>query len=109
MPFDRNFAVMPAELVLRFARPTPSPALAFAQAGVPFHDWREAARAKLAELPGVASPAWHRVEILRHTVHDGVRIEALRMVVDDDLTIPAYLLAPADGVIAGRARSHHAR
>jgi dienelactone hydrolase len=103
VPFDRDFAVMPAELVLRFARPAPRPALAFDQADLPFHAWREAARPKLAELLGVAPPARRRVEPLRHAVHDGVRIEALRMAVDDDLTIPAYLLAPADGVVATRA------
>lgn len=101
--FNRDFAVTPAELVLRFARPAPRPALAFDHADLPFHAWREAARPKLAELLGVASPARCRVEPLRHAVRDGVRIEALRMAVDDDLTIPAYLLAPAGGVSEARA------
>jgi dienelactone hydrolase len=32
-----------------------------------------------------------------------VRIDALRMAVDDDLTIPAYLLTPANGIVARRA------
>src|SRR5918999_1206544 len=97
--FDRDFAVTPADLVLRFARPAPRPALAFDRAGLPFRAWCEAARGKLAELLGVAAPARCQAETLRCAVHACVRIEALRMTVDDDLTIPAYLLAPAGTVV----------
>jgi dienelactone hydrolase len=103
MEFNRDFAVAPAELVLRFARPAPRPALAFDHANLPFPAWREAARAKLAELLGVAAPARCQVETLRHAVHDGVRIGALRMTVDEDLTIPAYLLRPDGGGVTPRA------
>jgi hypothetical protein len=56
----------------------------------------------LAELLGFQHPEAAPVEDLRQTSITNVRIHALRMAVSDDLSIPAYLLAP----LQPRASSH---
>jgi dienelactone hydrolase len=103
---DASFAVTPRELVLRFSRGGPPARLAFRRAGLPFADWRRAGREQLARLLGVAAPGATAVAVLRETVHQDVRIRALRMEAEPGLSVPAYLLWPAahrDGPPPGSA------
>lgn len=97
MAIDGAFVIAPAELTLRFTHPVPQPALTFQQSREPFEVWRSQCRQKLAELLHVSPPNAQRVTRLRETVHEGVRIEALRMDIDDSLSIPAYVLHPLAG------------
>jgi dienelactone hydrolase len=69
---------------------------AFRYSDRPFDEWRRDARERLALLLGIAVPAPAPVAVLRATEHHGVRIHALRMEVEPSLSIPAYLLHPAD-------------
>ncbi len=93
---DASFAVAPSELTLRFSRPAPMARQAFRHADQPFDVWRHDARERLALLLGITTPARAPVAVLRATEHHGVRIHALRMEAEPGLSIPAYLLHPAD-------------
>jgi dienelactone hydrolase len=94
MTVNRDIIIAPSELTLRFTHPVPRPRLAFRGTREPFEVWRELCRLKLAELLHVSEPAPCRVIRLRETVHEEIRITALRMDVDANLSIPAYLLQP---------------
>jgi dienelactone hydrolase len=96
MPLDPAFAVAPSELTLRFSRSAPTATLAFRRTSQPFAEWRRTGRERLALLLGVTAPESAAVEALRETVHEGVRVRALRMAVEPGLSVPAYLLWPAE-------------
>lgn len=65
--------------------------------------WREACRAKYAELLGFAPPNPVDAKHLRSVECDGVTIEAWVMPVDERLTLPGYVLIPSGGHRSGRA------
>ncbi|HVX42306.1 MAG TPA: alpha/beta fold hydrolase [Mycobacteriales bacterium] len=99
---DFDFLVGPDELQLSH-QGAAARALSF-DGNRDFTDWRERAADKLAELLTLELPVGPAdVQQLRETVDDDVVIRALRMQVDADLSIPAYLLHPAGEPLSNRA------
>ena len=94
MSLDSNFLVTASELTLRFSHALPQPVLAFKSADQGFDAWRKRCTQQLAQLLAVTTPRPGSVSELRRVVHAGVRITALRMEVDERLSIPAYFLQP---------------
>lgn len=92
---DDAFFIKPGEVRRGLERPVGERRLSFKNHQGSYDDWRRAAKAKLTELLHVATPQKPgTVRELRSTVHDGVRITALVMDINDKLSLPAYLLAP---------------
>ena len=88
-----DFFIRPEELTLNFLHGQGQRRLSFGTfEGTP-QAWRKACRAKLAELLGFAGPSPCSARLVRSTRHEGVRIEAWVMRVDERLSIPAYLLS----------------
>jgi dienelactone hydrolase len=93
---EPGFFIKPEEVRRGLERPADERRLAFKNHRGSYDDWRSRAREKLAELLNVGTPRPGRVRELRSTVHQGVRIAALVMELDERLSLPAYLLAPRD-------------
>ncbi len=88
-----EFFLRREELTLKFRHTGAKRRLSFAKfKGTP-QAWKKACRDKLAELIGFSKPAPCRAKLVRATEHHGVHIEAWVMQVDDNLSIPAYLLS----------------
>jgi len=98
-----EFVVTADELTLALARGDGERRLSFGKFAGRYDEWAEQCRPKLAELLGYARPAPADPTVLRSCRVDGVTIEAWVMRVGDSLTIPAYLLTPADDRAPGRA------
>jgi pimeloyl-ACP methyl ester carboxylesterase len=103
---DADFLITADELTLRCLQPMPVPRLAFKEAGLPFDQWRDCCRAKLAELLPVREVGSCRVHELRRTMQGSVRVTALTMEVNADLSIPGYLLE-GDGTPRGTVVAIH--
>jgi len=84
------------ELQLRFTHGAGVRALSFGRSELAPPQWRSACKAKLAELLGIGTVTSGPVRELRRTTVGAVTVSALVMHVDENLWIPAYLLAPAD-------------
>jgi len=97
-----EFAVAPDELTLALARGDGERRLSFGRFAGRYDEWAEKCRAKLAELLGYAKPSPADATVLRSCRVEGVTIEAWVMEVDDTVTIPAYLLTPAEDRWPGR-------
>jgi hypothetical protein len=91
---DPAFLIKTAEIKRRFVHPESERRLAFSKHQGEFAEWRKRGKEKLAELLQVTLPKPGVVKELRRTTFQGVRIQALVMEIDADLSIPAYLLAP---------------
>lgn len=91
---DADFWITPSEIQRRLQRPEGERRLAFKNQEGTFEQWRGRCKDKLGELLHVTPPKACAVKELRQTIRDGVRIKALVLEVSDDLSIPAYLLAP---------------
>ncbi len=90
---DRKFFISPKELTLKFHHTGGRRRLSFANfEGTP-QAWKKACREKLAELTGFVEPAPCQAKRVRSIEHEGVHIEAWVMQVDNQLSIPAYLLS----------------
>lgn len=89
-----DFFIKPADVQRRLLRPDGERRLAFERHTGTFEAWRKRAKDKLAELLNVTLPTPCAVKEVRDTRFQGVRIQALVMPVDEDLSIPAYLLIP---------------
>jgi len=101
MSLDPAFAIRSDELLLAYEHAAPRRQLSFdAAAAGDGTAWRTACLAKLGELLRVSQPEPGSARELRRTVADGVALRALVMPVGSQLTLPAYLLEPADGVIS---------
>jgi len=96
-PLDQGFFVRPDELTLRALQPRGRRELSFASFNGEPEAWRKACRQKLAEILGYAPPDRTDAELRRKIRRSGVTIEAWVMKVDQNLDLPAYLLAPASG------------
>jgi dienelactone hydrolase len=92
--FDQAFFIKPAEVNRSLVRPEGERRLAFANRKGSYEQWREQCKAKLGELLNVQSVKAGAVKELRQTTYQGVRMQALVMQIDENLSIPAYLLAP---------------
>lgn len=66
--------------------------LSFASRKGSLDAWKRSCRRKLAELIGYTPPGPARAEMLRTTMHEGVRIEAWVMAAGPGVRLPAYLL-----------------
>jgi hypothetical protein len=116
---DPNFFITPEELHLQFTYPVGRYAFSFQSTTLSFAQWRDQARAKLAELLGFQPPEAAPVQELRQTTVSNVHIHALRLTVGDDLSLPAYLLVPeqprvgdsftAPEFLVSRIALHHAQ
>ena len=91
---DGEFFVRPEELTLRCLQKPGRRALSFANYKGNPEAWRKACREKFAELLGYTPPSPGRPRRLRTIEHQGVTIEAWLMEVDDNLSMPAYVLIP---------------
>jgi dienelactone hydrolase len=91
---DPDFLVKPSEIKRDFRRSDGALRLAFKNYQGTYGQWRDACKAKLTELLNVKTPRPCTVQELRQTVHEGVRIKALVMKIDETLSIPGYLLVP---------------
>lgn len=88
-----EFFLRRQELTLRFHHSGAKRRLSFARfEGTP-QEWKKACRDKLAELLGFSKPAPCQTKLVRSTEHLDVRIEAWVMRIDENLSIPAYLLS----------------
>ena len=101
---DPNFMLRPEELTLAFAHTSAARPLGFQNwTGAP-EEWKSACREKLADLLGLEeSIRPGSVREVRRVEEDGVTIRALVMRVEENLSIPAYLLNPAAPKDSARA------
>lgn len=100
---DRDFFIRPAEVTRRLQRPDGERLLSFKNNAGNYEQWRERCKEKLAELLNVRPVKAGAVKELRTLTFQGVRITALVMQIDADLTIPAYLLMPEKFAATGSA------
>jgi dienelactone hydrolase len=91
---DPKFFIQAADINRRVLRPEGERRLSFQNHKGAFEEWRKQATAKLTELLNVQPVKAGTVKELRQTTYQSVRIQALVMQVDDNLSIPAYLLMP---------------
>ena len=91
---DDSFPIRPEELTLRFRHPPGQRKLSHANFHGTREEWREACRAKLVELLALEKPPPCAVATQRKGTIEDIEIEALIMTVDEQLSIPAYLLTP---------------
>lgn len=91
---DSSFAVRRSELILRYRHPPAPRRMAFGAGALPFAEWRDAAAAVLADLLAVRKPTPAPVRLLRSATYRDVTVRALVMRVDENLSLPAYLLSP---------------
>ena len=91
-----SFLIKPDELTLRFSHPPGQRKLSFANFHGNPEEWREACRAKLVELLALEKPPQCPVATRRETAIEGIEVEALVMSIDEQLSIPAYLLVPQE-------------
>ena len=100
---DERFFVRPDELTLRFLQKPGRRELSFTNYKGRPEDWRRLCREKLTELLGYETPSTGTPSRLRSIEYDGVTIEAWTMKIDENLSIPAYLLIPKSGGRRGAA------
>jgi dienelactone hydrolase len=94
---EESFFVVPEELALAYSHPNGARKLSFQNFEGPQEEWKKQAKSKLAALIKVIDPAPCAVKELRQVEHQGVTIHALVMTIDENLSIPGYLLVPKQG------------
>ncbi len=94
---EESFFIIPEELTLAFSHPEGTKKLSFQNFEGTGEEWKHQAKTKLAELLKVIDPSPSAVMELRKVEHQGVTIHALVMAVDENLSIPGYLLVPEEG------------
>lgn len=83
------------DLTLRAAAPTPNRRLSRVNSDLPFRQWADEARECAVGLIGVPSPtADPSGEIVRTVSAGGVTTAVIRLIIDDDLSLPGYLSWP---------------
>jgi dienelactone hydrolase len=92
----RGFLITKKELTLKYGHTPGKRRLSYQNAGLPVAEWKQKAKEKLADLIGLSTAESGQVKELRKTVYQGVTIHALVMEINRNLTIPAYLLEPAN-------------
>ncbi len=91
-----SFLITKQELTLEYSHSPGERRLSFGKTQLSPEGWKEKTRTKLAQMLQVSEPEPREVKEQRSTEFKGVSIRALVMKVNEGLTIPAYLLAPAD-------------
>ena len=94
----RNFLIKKSELNLRFSRPPANRRLSFQNVNIPPEQWKIKAKEKLKEILKISEVDPGEVRELRKMEFQGITIHALVMEIDDNLSIPAYLLTPNPAV-----------
>jgi dienelactone hydrolase len=99
----QEFFIGREELTLKFHHADAKRRLSFANfKGTP-QAWKKACRDRLADLIGFSKPEPRTAKLVRSTEHRGVRIEAWMMQVDENLSLPAYLLSRSPGITNTKA------
>jgi dienelactone hydrolase len=93
---DEAFFIQPSELTLKFRHSPGERKLSFGNFSGTSAEWKRQCRRKLSELLGLPKASFIKVERKRGLISEGIRIEALIMQVDNQLSIPAYLLVPKE-------------
>lgn len=93
---EESFFITPSELALAFSHPEGVRKLSFHIFQGSSEQWKEEAKKKLTELLNVADPPSCEVRVLRTTEHQGITLHALIMKVDENLSLPGYLLVPSN-------------
>lgn len=91
------FLIQKEELRLNFSHDDPLLKLDFTNYKGSAEKWKKETLKKYKELIGFEYPASSKVEKIREMTIDGVKIEAFIMIISSSLSIPAYVLQPADG------------
>jgi dienelactone hydrolase len=94
LSLEESFFITPSELRLAFSHPEGARKLSFHTFQGTAEQWKEEAKNKLGELLKVSKPSPCEVKELRKTKHQGVTLHALIMKVDENLSLPGYLLVP---------------
>jgi len=89
-----KFLINKDELNLKYSHPPGEKQLSFNNSHLPPKEWKIQAKEKLAELIGFSMPDSFPVTVLRKIEYQGVTIHALVMKIDENLSLPAYLLVP---------------
>ncbi|MFZ2052597.1 MAG: hypothetical protein WAU81_00235 [Candidatus Aminicenantales bacterium] len=95
--FPKGFFISPVELTLRFRHEPGERRLSFSRFSGSPRAWKEQAKEKLVALLKVQPQAPGQVRELRQISYQGIMIKALVMMIDEHLSIPAYLLLPGSG------------
>ena len=93
---EESFFITPSELTLAFSHPEGARKLSFHKFQGSAEQWKKEAKNKLTELLKVSNPPLSEVKELRITKHQGVTLYALIMKVDENLSLPGYLLVPSN-------------
>jgi len=94
----QKFLIKKSELDLRFNRPPANRRLSFQNVNIPPEQWKIKAKEKLKEILKISEVDPGEVKELRKIEFQGITIHALVMEIDDNLSIPAYLLTPNPAV-----------
>jgi dienelactone hydrolase len=94
----QGFLIKKSELNLRFTRPPAERRLSFQNLDLPPEQWKDRAKDKLKELLRIDDTTPGDVQELRAMEYQGITIQALVMEINDNLSIPAYLLIPDPAV-----------
>jgi dienelactone hydrolase len=100
---DPEFFIKQEELVLKFRQAPGSRRLSFANFSGSPEQWRKTCHKKLVELLGVVPPQPCPARLVRSIEHEGVTIQAWVMTIDENLSIPAYLMLPRTARYPARA------
>ena len=90
----RNFLIKKSELNLKFSHPPANRRLSFRNVNIPPDEWKIKAKEKLKEILKISEVDPGKVKELRKIEFQGITIHALVMEIDDNLSIPAYVLTP---------------
>ena len=90
----REFLIKKSELNLRYSHTPAERRLSFKNMSIPIHQWKSQAKEKLREILRISDYEPGEVVELRKMELHGITMHALVMTIDDNLSIPAYLLTP---------------
>jgi len=89
-----KFLIKKSELNLRYSHGPADRRLFFQNVNISPEQWKIKVKEKLRELLKISEVSRGEVKVLREIIFQGITIRALVMTVDDNLSIPAYLLTP---------------
>jgi len=92
---EKDFYITPDELELRFSHGKGNRKFSFTKMGTEPDIWRKECKAKLSDLLNLdLSVSSDEVTLLRTSLLGEVEINAFRMKIDENFSIPGYLLQP---------------
>ena len=90
----QKFLITKSELNLKYSHAPAIRSLSFQKVNIPPEQWKRQAKEKLTAILKISNVNPGEVKVLRKLEFEGITIHALVMRIDDNLSIPAYLLAP---------------